>query len=611
MPLATTKDEILPGLSRNVSPHGRVMAVSMMKDEGPYVIEWIAHHLAVGFTDFVIYTNDCTDGTDKMLIRMQELGLVQHRDNKIAKGMKPQPSALKYAQAEPEVAKSDWVIVFDADEFLSIRHADGRLDTMISDIKAAGANGMVITWRIFGSGGVQDWSRAPVTEQYLMAAPPMWNKGWGVKTLFQFDPDKWKLGIHRPKFKNKMLDTDFPNTIKWLNGSGREMEEYFKFRGWRSIVRTVGYDWAQMNHYAIKSIDAYAIRRLRGNVNNKADKYNADYWALQDRNEVRDDTMLRYKPERDRIIAALLSDPVLGKLHHAAVEGVETKLAELRKTDPYRELVESLKVAGAVPITQVSAAPPQPRDKEKIAAQMSDVEKRVSGKRRKELAKPLPEEALVPTDLFVRGKVDTSADVALDWFSNHSVRLPADPRIFTPVALLQIEAGKFQRNLARNLPGILPENGKYLDIGGGAGFLGLQIANAKDGVRAVLQVSDPGWSAAIEGIAEKNGGACGERIVIDPTELAVDDANSLARYLDQQSPDLLAISDPALSPNHILEALRIAKQSQLKAILFHGTQLVEHADAIRSLAASFGNSGLPMRAPFDPTIAIGYATDGE
>lgn len=263
-----------------------------MKDEAPYLLEWFAHHLAVGFTDILVYTNDCTDGTDEMLIRLEELGLGHHRRNVIREGIKPQPSAIKHAQVEKVVQESDWVLVFDADEFLCINYGDGSLDGMLS---AAGeANGIVITWRIFGSGGVVDWTREPVTEQYLHAAPPLWNKGWGVKTLFKFDPEYWKLGIHRPSMKAKHLQTSYPEGVHWLNGSGLPMEDYFKFRGWRSIRRTIGYDWAQMNHYAVKSIDAYAVRKFRGNVNLKKDKYNADYWALQDRNEVRDDSILRY-----------------------------------------------------------------------------------------------------------------------------------------------------------------------------------------------------------------------------------------------------------------------------------------------------------------------------
>ena len=159
-----------PGLSSTVpagvkrtSRHGRITAVSMMKDEGPFVLEWIAHHLAVGFTDIVVYTNDCSDGTDDMLIRLEELGLAHHRRNVIPEGLRPQPSALNHAQAEPLVGESDWVLVFDADEFLCIRYGDGTLDTLLDAVKAQDANGIVITWRIFGSGGVHVWSRDPVT----------------------------------------------------------------------------------------------------------------------------------------------------------------------------------------------------------------------------------------------------------------------------------------------------------------------------------------------------------------------------------------------------------------------------------------------------------------
>ena len=118
-------------LKRHLSPHGQVTAVSMMKDEGPYLIEWVAHHLAVGFTDLVVYTNDCSDGTDEMLIRLEELGLCHHRRNEIPVGIRPQPSALNYAQDEPVVQQSDWVMVFDADEFLSIKYGDGDRKSVV------------------------------------------------------------------------------------------------------------------------------------------------------------------------------------------------------------------------------------------------------------------------------------------------------------------------------------------------------------------------------------------------------------------------------------------------------------------------------------------------
>ena len=83
-----------------------------MKDEGPYVVEWVAHHLALGFTDLLVYTNDCSDGTDTILKRLEALDIgVHHRDNIIPEGMKPHPSMLKSAVGEDLVINSDWLLV--------------------------------------------------------------------------------------------------------------------------------------------------------------------------------------------------------------------------------------------------------------------------------------------------------------------------------------------------------------------------------------------------------------------------------------------------------------------------------------------------------------------
>ncbi len=580
-----TAGEVLPGFERPQSRHGRITALSMMKDEGPYVIEWVAHHLAVGFTDFVVYTNDCSDGTDAMLKRMEAFGFMTHRRNVIPDGVKPQPSALKHAQIDPEVARSDWLLTFDADEFLCIRHGDGGLEGLIDAIEAEGGNGMAITWRIFGSGGVVDWSRAPVTEQYLMAAPPAWNKGWGVKTLFRFDPEIWKLGIHRPKMKNKVLDTGFPDSVRWLNGSGRPMEEYFKFRGWRSIQRTVGYDWAQMNHYAVKSVDAYAIRRFRGNVNNKADKYNAEYWSLQDRNEVRDDAMLRYSERRNGIMAALLSDPELRELHDAAVARAEDALATLKTKDDYPAFVEGLKAAGQVPITQVSAAPPKARDPAKIAAMMSDVERRTVAKRAEELRKPATARDLPPQDLFVRGPVDVTAEVSLDWVTNHTVQLPADPRLFSPAGLAQIESGKFQRHLARLLPG-LAGDGTVLELGAACGFLGLHLAQVRGHPGVTLAERDPGWRTALDRVQTVNGAKDVE--VADGLE-------------GLPPPETLILGEPGLSAEKVLPSVGPATRQ----VLLVGRLLVE--PEAQGLAAALRAAGFGRDMALDRTVAIGLA----
>ncbi|GAB5448379.1 glycosyltransferase family 2 protein [Gymnodinialimonas sp.] len=538
---------------KNTSKHGQVLAVSMMKDEAPFLLEWFAHHLAVGFTNVLVYTNDCSDGTDTMLKRLEELGLGHHRENVIAEGIKPQPSALKHAQAEPIVRQADWVLVFDADEFLCIKHPSHSVEGMIDDATAQDANGIVITWRIYGSGGVVEWSRDPVTEQYTRAAPPLWNKGWGVKTLFKFDHQHWKLGIHRPSIKNKWLETDFPDSVKWLNGSGRPMEDYFKFRGWRSIRRTVGYDWAQMNHYAVKSVDSYAVRKFRGNVNNKKDKYNNDYWSLQDRNEVEDTTALLHAEKRAEIMAELLKDPVLHDLHFAALDRVEKRLDEYRQTDAYIELREGLIEAGKVPITKIEAKPPQARDPAKIAALMSRVEKDVA-------AKPIEERrndnvagwAATDGDPYVEGDIDTSGDIGLEWVENHGIDLPADPRVFSPESLDVIILGRFERRHARNIAGYLAHCPRVLEIGAGVGFIAMRTVKMSEGLIYMAQDSRAPLVAYGRQLAER-ADVASDRLkftdgpLIFPSD-GPEEASGLAAYLKDFKPVALRIGRAADLP---------------------------------------------------------------
>lgn len=595
------------GLKRHVSPHGQVTAVSMMKDEGPYVLEWVAHHLAVGFTDLVVYTNDCSDGTDDMLIRLEELGLCHHRRNVIPEGIRPQPSALNYAQDEPVVGNSDWVMVFDADEFLSIKYGDGTLDDLISAAKAQGANGIVVTWRIFGSGGVVEWSRAPVTEQYLMAAPQTWNKGWGVKTLFTFDPEYWKLGIHRPKMKTRHIKTAFPDQVKWLNGAGREMEDYFKFRGWRSITRTVGYDWVQLNHYAVKSVDSYAIRKMRGNVNNKADKYNSDYWSLQDRNEVRDDTMLRYTAARNRIIGQLLEDPELNRLHQAALARAENRLAELRLTEAYHKLVADLGVASAVPISQIVAKPPQARDKEKIAALMSDVEKARGAKAkadRKAGPKEPPVEA-VPMGSYNPGPIDLSADIHAEVYANHTMKLPLDPRVFAAHVLPLIQVGKFERGLARKMPSVLAKQARVLEIGSAVGFLAGHCANIRTDIHFTLQEDDAGLRQMMKVVCHLSNRAFNDRFVLAETALKDLVRDTLA-LIAEVRPTSLLLADAQLAPEILSTVFTALPAPPPAQIFLYGRLLEAWHPRIDEVSGLLQALGYVADYGFDPNIARGF-----
>ena len=126
--------------------------VSTMKNEGPYIIDWVAHNKVLGFDDIVVCTNDCTDPTVEILQRLQELGFVtQH--NTIVRRAGIHRSALRQATRRyAEVKDAKWVFVCDVDEYLNIKIGDGSVQALV---EASGNDADIISvpWRIFGPDG--------------------------------------------------------------------------------------------------------------------------------------------------------------------------------------------------------------------------------------------------------------------------------------------------------------------------------------------------------------------------------------------------------------------------------------------------------------------------
>ncbi|MEY8840170.1 glycosyltransferase family 2 protein, partial [Cribrihabitans sp. XS_ASV171] len=54
----------------------RITAVTCVKNEGPFLLEWIAFNRLLGVTDFLFYSNDCTDATDRLLDALAARGIV-------------------------------------------------------------------------------------------------------------------------------------------------------------------------------------------------------------------------------------------------------------------------------------------------------------------------------------------------------------------------------------------------------------------------------------------------------------------------------------------------------------------------------------------------------
>lgn len=311
----------------------RTAIVTTMKNEGPFILEWVAWHRAIGVQDFLVYTNDCTDGTDTFLMLLQDKGIVQHRVNPWQPGgeLKPQHAALQAAEAEPVIQNADWAICMDVDEFINIKLGDGRLPTLFAAMEAAlpGANMISLTWRLFGNSDVDGYEDRFLLDQFVLCAPEVVRKphqAWGFKTLFRNIELYKKLGVHRPKG----LKPDLWDQVKWLNGSGKRMPKEMFRNGWRSTLETYGYDWVQLNHYAVRSAESFLVKRDRGRVNHVDRDQGLHYWFRMNHNVVEDRSIQARIPLLQAEWDRLMADPDIRAAHQGCVAAHKAKIAELQ-----------------------------------------------------------------------------------------------------------------------------------------------------------------------------------------------------------------------------------------------------------------------------------------
>ncbi|GGH20378.1 Glycosyl transferase family 2 [Cribrihabitans marinus] len=315
--------------------HSGNVIVGCMKNEAPYVVEWVAYHRAIGVDNFLIYTNDCSDGTSEILSRLQQMGVLQHRNNDGWKGGSPQQYALNQALKEPVIRDADWIIHIDVDEFINIRCGNGTLADFFDRVPEA--TNVAMTWRLFGHNGIARLDDRFVIDQFDACAPkfcPKPHTAWGFKTMFRNIGAYGKISCHRPNKLNEARR----DLVRWVNGSGRDMTREAVDNGWRNSKRSIGYDLIQLNHYALRSAESFLIKRQRGRALHVDRSIGLNYWIRMDWCDHRDVTIKRNLPRLRAEYDRLMRDDTLRALHRQGLDWHRAKAAELHGMAEFAEL---------------------------------------------------------------------------------------------------------------------------------------------------------------------------------------------------------------------------------------------------------------------------------
>ena len=319
----------------------KITAVLCVRNEGAFLLEWLAHHRACGITDFLVFSNDCDDGTDAMLDRLEELGWLTHLRNPGPHGEGPQWAALKQADRHPRVTGADWVLPLDIDEFVNVHVGDRTIPALLAALPKATA--ITLTWRVFGNAGVVEYRDAPVTETFTRAAPRVLHWPWRAllfKTLVRNDGSYGKLGVHRPRAP----DAARMARQRWYDGAGRRLPAAFHRGRIFSDLGRDPYGLVQLNHYPLGAAESFVLKRDRGRAVHADGGLDAGYWIERNFAAEEDRSILGLPSGTLR--AALHADPVLAPLHQAAVAWRKTRFAELMREDACRSLFGQLLMAG-------------------------------------------------------------------------------------------------------------------------------------------------------------------------------------------------------------------------------------------------------------------------
>jgi len=264
-----------------------VALCACMKNEGPYILEWVAYHRMLGFREIFIYDNSSTDQTPTILSRLAAAGFIRHipwPDETLR--VDPEnplegPQAPAYNDCLKRV-ESDWIAYIDADEFINLKQdetIDAFIDRFGSDV------GMVsLNWRIFGSSGRHEAGEGLVMERFRRASVEGFSANANVKSISRV-ADVLRAHVHICSIRRGRAVNDVGTTIPVFEHGGK--------------VASTSHSVAQVNHYVLKSREEFEEKKRRGDATLsvksplKYGKMTEEFFSSHDANDELDESILR------------------------------------------------------------------------------------------------------------------------------------------------------------------------------------------------------------------------------------------------------------------------------------------------------------------------------
>jgi len=309
--------------------------IATARNEGPFLLEWIAYHRAIGFDRIIILSEDSADGSEYLLDALDDADVITHvpkSDLPPAPGNGYRTRAYAYALTLPEVQASDWVMVLDIDEYLNIHTGNGTVGDLLDTLDDLGDTDVFSpNWRIFGNAGYAGYADQSVLSTLTRANPDstvLHDKHLGIKSMFRPAPVV-RIGPHRPQLDNAHINGKVPTV--WRNGSGDDVTERLLLKGWSVTAQTQGADLAQVNHYMIRSNAIFALHNLIDDpLGGEQSPLSVADHTVFNTNHVNETSISRWIKATSAEVKRLRADPAINEAHLDTVAEFQTLISEMQ-----------------------------------------------------------------------------------------------------------------------------------------------------------------------------------------------------------------------------------------------------------------------------------------
>ncbi len=265
----------------------KIAITSIQRNRNPYIVEWIAFHLAMGFNQFYIYCHKTVDGMTETLQRLAQWYPITvfplYNDDK--------PQIVAYQHAWAHFGNSvDWMAFIDGDEFLFPTQVSS-IQEALAPFNGASLSALGVYWKCYGSNGHIAEPKGLLLENYPRHSTTDFGPNQHIKSIV-------RGGAKVNPVRSHLFDTEL----------GTFDEHMRPITSGYMVNYQPTYDVLRINHYVVQS-QQYFFEIKQGigaaDLSSGAGYRTNSWFDVHDRNEEDDGVALGFLPRLKEKVAEL------------------------------------------------------------------------------------------------------------------------------------------------------------------------------------------------------------------------------------------------------------------------------------------------------------------